>query len=234
MKKFTFMMVALLCAVVTFAALLGKQSESPFKFLQKSEMVKMKQPTLKVKAQDRKAQPTRNAVKKAPAELVTPPNGVTAETYYTAGGNFYVQAESGWANGTSDMPSVNVVIDGSDMYIQGLAYWFDDAWIKGTIEGTTVTFPSGQYIGSDEYGDEFIVGSEDGETVADIVFEYDSEAGTLTATTPFILENELADEVSPYCYWYSPVFSATEPEAPTVGTPMMASLYTCISALVVS
>ena len=214
MKKFTFMLIALLAAVVTFAAWSETQSASPFEYLSKSEIVKKQQPALKMKGIDRKAQPARNGVRRAPAELVTLPEGATAETYYTVGGSFSINTSSGWSDATSYMSSVSVAIDGKDMYIQGLAYWFEEAWIKGTIDGTTVTFPSGQFIGSDEYGDEFIVGSEDGETVADIVFEYDSEAGTLTAETAFILESGAADDLQPYCYWYKPVFSMTEPEAP--------------------
>ena len=208
MKKFTFMMIALLCAMVTFAAVPKKQ-------FFKAELVKER--TLSVKPIDRKAQPKRN-VRRAAAELVTPPSTATVETFYTVGGKFYVSTQSGWADGTSQMPTVSVAIDGKDMYIQGLAYWFKDSWIKGTIDEATVTFANGQFIGEDEYGPEYIVGSEeDGETLSDIVFEYDSKAGVLTAVTPFIAESGKAEELSPYCYWYMPVFSLTEPAAPEEG-----------------
>ena len=213
MKKITFLTIALLAAVVTFAALLGRESESPFKTLSKAEMVKAQKLIPATKALDRKAMPKRNGVRKAEAELVTPPETATEETYYTAGGKFYAGTQDGWSDATSYMATVNVAIDGTDMYIQGLAYWFNDAWVKGTIDGATVTFPSGQYLGSDDYGDEFLVGSDDGETVTEnIIFNYDSENGVLTAETDYILESGAADEVSPYCYWISPVFSTTEPE----------------------
>lgn len=210
------MMVALLCGVVAFAALLGKQSEPSFKVLTKSEIVKAQKPMLNVKGLDRKAQPMRKVAQKAPegAVLVTPPATADVVTYYTAGGKFLVGTQDGWADATTYKSTVNVVVDGSDMYIQGLAYFFEDAWIKGTINGATVTFANGQYIGSDDYGDEFIVGSNDGETVEDIVFSYDSAEGVLTATTTYILESGEADAVSPYCYWYVPVFSMSEPAAP--------------------
>ncbi len=202
MKKFTFMMIALLCAMVTFAAVPKRQ-------FFKAELVKER--TFTVKAIDRKAQPKHNT-RRAATELVTPPSTATVETFYTVGGNFYVGTSSGWSDATKNMPTVNVAIDGKDMYIQGLAYWFLDAWIKGTIDGTTVTFASGQLVGEDEYGPEYIVGSEDGENASDFVFEYDSKEGILTAVTPYIVESGAADEMSPYCYWYSPVFSLTEPE----------------------
>ena len=214
MKKFTFMMIALLCVVVTFAALSGKQSESPIKFLQKSEIVK-KQPTLKMKALDRKALPARNRVMKA-AELVTLPEEATAETFYTASGSFYAGTESGWSDATSYMSSVNVAVVGTDIYVQGLSYWFKEGWIKGALDGTTATFPNGQLVGSDSEGDEFIVGSEDGETLCDIVFTYNAEDGVLAAVTPFIMESASADEAQVYCYWQQPTFTKEEPATPEV------------------
>ena len=226
MKKITFLMIALLAAVVTFAALLGKQAESPFTMLNKAEIVKAQKLIPAVKAIDRKAMPKRNGVKKAEAELVTPPETATVETYYTVDGGFYVGTSSGWSDYTSSMATVNVAVDGTDMYIQGLAYWFEDAWVKGTIDGATVTFPSGQLLGSDEYGDEFLVGSDDEETVTDIIFNYNSEEGILTAVTTYIFENGAQDALTIeeddetysaiYCIWYQPVFSTTEPEGPTL------------------
>ena len=214
-------MIALLAAVVTFASLSGSQSESPFKYLSKAEIAKT-QPTLKMKGVDRKAMAIRNGVKKAPAELVTPPGTATVETYYTVDGGFYVGTSDGWSDYTKNMATVNVAIDGTDMYIQGLAYWFEEAWVKGTIDGATVTFPTGQLLGTDEYGDEFLVGSDDGETVTDIIFNYNSEEGILTAVTTYIIENGAQDALTIeedeetysaiYCFWNQPVFSLTEPE----------------------
>ena len=215
MKKVTFMLLALLCSVVTFAAGQKKLMNAPQDFLRKSEIVKM-QRTLPIQGLDRKAQTSRKAVRRAEAELVTPPAGATVETYYTAGGTFYANGSNGWVNATSDMESINVAIDGQDMYIQGLAYWFKNNWLKGTIDGETVTFPSGQLIGTDEYGDEFIVGSDDLETTTDIVFAYDSEEGTLTATTAYIFESAYAASISAYCYWANAAFSKEAPEGPEV------------------
>jgi hypothetical protein len=33
------------------------------------------------------------------------------------------------------MPTVNVAIDGSDFYLQGVSVYFPDSWIKGEISG---------------------------------------------------------------------------------------------------
>ena len=140
--------------------------------------------------------------------------GLVSGTYFTTGGKFYAASNSSWQDATADMPSIEVTVDGSNISIAGLAYWFKEGAINGTIDGNTITFASGQLVGTDEYGDEFLVGSNDGETVADIVFVWDPTAKTLTASTKFILESGSATEVSPYCYWSNPVFAAEEPVAP--------------------
>ena len=119
-----------------------------------------------------------------------------------------------WMDATSSMSEIQVAIDGNDMYIQGLAYYFEDGWIKGTIDGGNVIFPCGQCVGEDDYGPEYIVGSEDGSEISDIVFEYDEENGVLTSSTTYIIENAEADEVAAYAYWDRPVFSTEEPEKP--------------------
>ena len=139
-------------------------------------------------------------------------DGFTSGTYYTVGGTFVLQS----ADHTSDMPSVEVAVNGNNVTITGLAYYFEDGALKGTLDGNTITFATGQLAGSDSYGDEFFVGSNDGSTVCDIVFEWNSQAKTLTSKTKYILESAAADAIQPYCYWISPVFSAEEPEAPKV------------------
>jgi uncharacterized OB-fold protein len=150
------------------------------------------------------------------AELVTPPSEVTPETYYTSSGKFYAGTNSGWADITSSKPTIQVAVDGSEIYIQGLAYWFPEAWIKGTIDGTTATFTSGQFIGEDQTGSEYIVGSDDYESTCDIVFSFDGTQGILAASTTAIIENGSADGIDPYCYWVSPTFTKEQPAAPEV------------------
>ena len=150
--------------------------------------------------------------------LITPPETATVETYYTISGNFYIYGNQQWEDATADMPTIKVAFDGSDIYIQGLAFWFKEAWIKGTIADGKATFTSGQYLGADNYGKEYLVGSEDGHTVTDIMFNYDSTEGILTATNKFIYENSRTDIVSKYTFWYMPTFSKTPPPAPEVVT----------------
>lgn len=149
------------------------------------------------------------------AGLVTPPAGVEAETWYTTGGVFRVYGNGGWVDYTSNMSTVKVIVDGTDIYLAGLSYWVPDAYIKGTIDGTTATFASGQQI--DDVDPEFIVGSETGEEVTEnIVFTYDAAEGTLKAVTPLVMGAIAPNSTSIYEYWQYPEFSKTEPEGPSM------------------
>lgn len=163
------------------------------------------QQTAAFKCIDRTAQ---TAIRKAPQaaaanELVTPPASATVETWHTTDGVLFVNTPSG---PVEYRPDIQVAIDGSDIYLQGLAYWFPEGWVKGTISETTATFATGQFVGEDEYGPEYICGTNDAETLTDIVFDYDATEATLKAVTIYILENSEADVISPYCYWAQPTF----------------------------
>lgn len=72
-------------------------------------------------------------------DLVTPPVGM----------DIIPLNISGFSNETkSQKSSVGMmIIDGNDMYIQGLGMDMGAAWVKGTINGDMVTFRKGQYLG---------------------------------------------------------------------------------------
>ena len=131
-------------------------------------------------------------------------------TFYTVDGTF----KASGADHTADMPYIEVAVSGANIAIVGLAYYFPEGTVTGTISGNTITIPSGQLLGSDEYGPEYLVGTNDGSTVCDIVFTYDPEEQTLEAETYYIIESSSATEVKAYAYWILPVFSAVEPEEP--------------------
>ena len=200
MKKF----LSLLCAVlvVLSANAVPQQTEKVLC----TQKIEAKQSPRLLKA-DKFAKPVARAPKAKAAE------GLVSGTYYTVGGTFYAYGTSGWTDLTSKMTSIEVTVDGDNVSIAGLAYWFKDNALAGTIDGNTLTFPS-QLIGTDSYGDEFLVGSNDGKTVSPIVFAWDPDAQTLTASSKYIIESAYVDSISPYCYWLNAVFSATEPEAP--------------------
>lgn len=64
---------------------------------------------------------------------VESPEGLAAENYVVS---------------NSDSPFVaRVGIDGNEVYVQGLIPALPDYWIKGTLDGGTVTFANGQYLG---------------------------------------------------------------------------------------
>ncbi|MBQ9672144.1 MAG: hypothetical protein IJV34_04760 [Prevotella sp.] len=108
--------------------------------------------------------------------------------------------------------ATQVAFDGNDIYVQGLAYYFEEAWIKGTIANGVATFPTGQFVGEDDYGKEYLLGY-DNSTITDIQFTYDAEAKTLTQKTNYILENgDSREELSFYGYWYNVQLYAGAPE----------------------
>lgn len=139
-------------------------------------------------------------------ELVTLPEGVEPQTW-TLEGVYYTNQ-----GGTEEEIETEVAFDGTDIYVKGLAYYFPEAWIQGSIENGIATFPTGQFVGEDEYGNEFLLGSDDFETICDIVFAYDAEAQTLTQQTACIIENAEKNEISAYGYWDGVLLHAGKPE----------------------
>lgn len=212
MKKFTFMLMAAFIAVAAFAA--GPEKRD-LKALNTAAVVKS---LAKKQLPIANAVSRQSSVRKAPRRaqgLVTPPESAVAETYYTASGQLLVYTgDDGWQDGTPE--SIQVIVDGSDIYIAGLAYWVEEAWIKGTIDGTTATFPAAQQIDEDESYPEWISGSNDGETVCDLVFNFDQEAGVLECVTTYIGECAAEDAFSVYAYWNKPTFTKEKPAAPEV------------------
>lgn len=89
---------------------------------------------------------------------------------------------------------MQMAVDGSDMYLQ----FSDDAdaWVKGTIAGDKVTFPSGQYLGPNfqyQQHNYFLAVTADGDGNITIqenaVFDYDASAQTLKNSNVSILIN---------------------------------------------
>lgn len=208
MKKFTLLALMAIFTVMAFAQKpLNKAplSAMPFKFqhelLQANGMTRT----------------TKQVTRLASESLVTPPDGATPVTYYTIGGKFNVSTQNGWVDHTSDMSTIEVIINGTDIYMKGLAYYANEAWIKGTIDGNTATFPNAQQISEDEEYPEWILGSDDGgQTLNDIVFTIDPETRDLISQTAYIGEAASNTAFQIYAYWTRPSFSLSEPAAPEV------------------
>ena len=141
-------------------------------------------------------------------ELVELPEGVTPEDWTIEG---VYNSSSG---GSNEQSATQVAFDGTDIYVKGLAYYFEDSWIKGSIDSETgiAKFRSGQFVGEDEYGPEYLLGVDaDGETFVNIEFAYDPDAQTLTQQTPYIAESGSRTLDDMYGYWTDVYYYAGEP-----------------------
>ena len=76
-------------------------------------------------------------------EVVTPPTGLTTMQFTILA---YAPDSEGEFQPFERV--LNVGVDGTDVYIQGISYYMTNAWIKGTLnQDGTVTFATGQYYG---------------------------------------------------------------------------------------
>jgi hypothetical protein len=99
-------------------------------------------------------------------------------------------------NDWTDIPTTEpakVAFDGDDVYIQ-MTISGITLTIKGVKSGNTVTFPKNQTVAYSMLT-LYLIGTTDGTTASDIVFNYDSGAKTLTQVTS-IVASMTADGVS--------------------------------------
>lgn len=130
-----------------------------------------------------------------PPTLVEIPADATIENWFTEGATYDSQTQG-------DVPftgKADVAFVGDDVYVRGFFSDFPNSWIKGTINGTTVTFPKLQFLGV--YGGSYDIYATSAQAVdeqtvelADIVMEYDAVAKTLTATND-IIANAATDRI---------------------------------------
>ena len=119
--------------------------------------------------------------------------------------------------------SLQIGFDGSDVYIQGLCSYLPDAWVKGTLSGSQVVVPTGQYYGS--YGgqyDMWFVGYG-GSGIEDVVFSYDAVANQLT-TDQLVILNGARESLSYYAYYSDVVITKVVEKAATPADPVITSL----------
>lgn len=138
----------------------------------------------------------------APADLQT-------ETWYSTIVNLSDKVFTGTAT---------VGFDGNDVYVKGIFSEFPNSWIKGTVNGSTVTFSNFQYLGLyyDTY-DIWAIGVTNDEAGAfsDYTFVYDEAAGTLKLNPAFFLVQNAAEDHLYYLdVFTSVVLSKEAPETP--------------------
>ena len=142
-------------------------------------------------------------------DVVELPEGAEVETWYLSASD----SDDAAVNG-----EVGVAIVGNEIYVQGLCSYLPDAWVKGTIDGETATFPAGQFYGT--YADSyylFFAGMGDN-GAEDVVFDYDAENGVLTTATVIALAGD-ANANKLYDYYYDVLISRDRPEAFPVEVP---------------
>ena len=150
--------------------------------------------------------------------IVTPPENLETRGYRLNG---YIFDGSSWE--VVDR-TLQIGIDGNDVYLQGFSVYLPEAWIKGTLNDdyTQVTFPVqyyGDLYGNDLYfypvspvGDEYVL--------VDAVFDYNERADVFVLNQDqvcYILENAHPDHLGWY-YQYDSEMSIT-PDAGTVVVP---------------
>lgn len=142
-------------------------------------------------------------------ELVTLPAGVEAEQWFATGADHA---------GAAFNRSAQVAFDGTDVYVAGLFSNFPNAFIKGTLEGTKVTFKGLQFIGtySSTYN-MYAVGVNSSNDMDNFTMTYDEEAQTLTSDMG-IVANAATDRLY-YLEWIDNVTLNGGPyEEPTIVT----------------
>ena len=155
-------------------------------------------------------------VRASEEDLVTVPDGVTIETDWTINGVWIYPISQSETATEAIETATEVAIDGNDVYIKGLAVYFPDAWVKGTINGTTATFPI-TYVGSDNYGDEYLAGYSNS-AISSFTFTYDAENNSFTLNG-LLIENGSDTEVYPFAYYTSLTIAQGEIVKPDLVTP---------------
>lgn len=87
------------------------------------------------------------------------------------------------------------------LYVQGFTDMVPEGWLIGNINGNTVTFPTGQFVGTSERGPIFILGTDDGSNLNDIVFTYNPAEDKYTLTTSYVLINGKKESVYYWSYF---------------------------------
>ena len=134
---------------------------------------------------------------------------LTLDTEYTPASTDLVEAPADLTTETWNteidgvVSTVTIGFDNNDVYVKGLFTDFPNAWIKGTISGTTVTFAKLQFVGTYQSYNIWATGY-DSETskLTDFVMTYDAVAKVLTGSNLLL---NAADDMLYYLSWYENV-----------------------------
>ena len=146
----------------------------------------------------------------ASTDPIVLPDGAEVQNWYADG-----------AGSTAVPTDVKVAFVGNEVYISGLTSNFPDAWIKGTIDGTTVTFSKFQFVGMYNSTMPIWAVGADSNTggLQEFTMTYNSEAKTLTLDANQQLVFNAAENRMYYLsYIESLTIYAEEPVPPVIET----------------
>lgn len=103
-------------------------------------------------------------------------------------------------NGNNVKYKTELGIDGTEAWLKGFNKYLPGAWVKGTVEGDRIVFPSGQYLGILKDNPMYLVGADRTEEISDIVFTYDSESEKWSSDN-FLVISARPDYLSVYDYY---------------------------------
>lgn len=141
----------------------------------------------------------------ASTDLIVLPDGAEVQNWYADG------------TGSAAVPTdVMVAFVGNEVYISGLTSNFPDAWIKGTLDGTTVTFSKFQFVGMYSGTMPIWAVGADSETgnLQDFTMTYDSEAQTLALDANQLLVFNAAEDRMYYLSYIESLTIYAEKPAP--------------------
>lgn len=144
-------------------------------------------------------------------DVVELPEGAEVSTWFLA------------ANDSEDAAvnrEVGVAFVENDIYVQGLCEYLPEAWVKGTIDGETATFATGQFYGTyiDSYNLFFVACDNADKAIKDAVFTYDAEKGILATEDLIVLAGDQGMKQM-YDYYSGVVISRDKPDSFPVEAP---------------
>ena len=143
----------------------------------------------------------------ASTDPIVLPDGAEVQNWYADGA------------GSSAVPTdVMVAFVGNEVYISGLTSNFPDAWIKGTLDGTTVTFNKFQFVGNYNGTMPIWAVGADSETgnLQEFTMTYDSEAQTLTLDAGQLIVFNAAEDRMYYLSYIQSLTIYAEQPAPAL------------------
>lgn len=108
------------------------------------------------------------------------------------------------SHGGENAKFVDIAVDGDDYYIKGIYPSLPDAWIKGTLNGNTITFPNFQFLGPDFEWNYFVylaggqlIPSDGDEDVEEAMIDPEGFAMTLEKDGTLYAETNIIFATSP-------------------------------------